>query len=184
MILAAIFFWFVAWNAMEAFFTLYAVNVLGIDVGTATMMLTAFAAALILFAIPSGYIATRFGRKRTILVGLVGMLVGLVAGFTVRDPIVLIVVLGVMGAFWALVNINSLPIVYDIGGEERIGAYTGLYYFAASAAAITGPILAGGLIDFTNFTMIWLFSAIFFILAIVAMLRLREPEVATSQAVS
>jgi len=184
MILAAIFFWFVAWNAMEAFFTLYVVNVLGIDVGTATMMLTAFAAALILFAIPSGYIATRFGRKRTILVGLVGMLVGLVAGFTVRDPIVLLVVLAVMGAFWALVNINSLPIVYDVGGEERIGAYTGLYYFAASAAAITGPILAGGLIDFTNFTMIWLFSAVFFVLAIVAMLRLREPEVTTDQAAS
>ena len=58
MILAAIFFWFVAWNAMEAFFTLYAVNVLGVGVGNATMMLTAFAAALILFAIPSGYIAT------------------------------------------------------------------------------------------------------------------------------
>jgi len=184
MILAAIFFWFVAWNAMEAFFTLYAVNVLGVEVGTATMMLTAFAGALILFAIPSGYIATRFGRKRTILVGLVGMLAGLVAGFTVRDPMILLVVLAVMGAFWALVNINSLPIVYDVGGEERIGAYTGLYYFAASAAAITGPILAGGLIDFTNFTMIWLFSAIFFVLAIVAMLRLREPEVTTSQAVS
>jgi len=184
MILAAIFFWFVAWNAMEAFFTLYAVNVLGVEVGTATMMLTAFAGALILFAIPSGYIATRFGRKRTILVGLVGMLVGLVAGFTVRDTTVLLVVLAVMGAFWALVNINSLPIVYDVGGEDRIGAYTGLYYFASSAAAITGPILAGGLIDFTNFTMIWLFSAIFFVLAIVAMLRLREPEVTTGQAVS
>lgn len=179
MILLAIFFWFVAWNAMEAFFTLYAVNVLGVEVGTATMMLTAFAGALILFAIPSGYIATRFGRKRTILVGLVGMLVGLVAGFTVRDTTVLLVVLAVMGAFWALVNINSLPIVYDFGGEDRIGAYTGLYYFASSAAAITGPILAGGLIDFTNFTMIWLFSAIFFVLAIVAMLRLREPEGAT-----
>jgi MFS family permease len=182
MILVAIFFWFVAWNAMEAFFTLYAINVLKIDAGTATQMLTAFAAALILFAIPSGFIATRFGRRRTILVGLVGMLIGLVVGFTVRNPLVLLVVLAVMGAFWALVNINSLPIVYDVGGEERIGAYTGLYYFASSAAAITGPILAGGLIDFTNHAMIWLFSAVFFGLAIMAMLRLHEPEAATGQA--
>jgi len=107
-----------------------------------------------------------------------------VAGFTVRNPTILLVVLAVMGAFWALVNINSLPIVYDVGGEERIGAFTGLYYFASSAAAITGPILAGGLIDLTNFTMIWLFSAIFFVLAIAAMLRMREPEVTTSQTAS
>ena len=76
-LLGAIFAWFVAWNAMEAFFTLYARNILEIDVGTGTQMLTAFAALLILFAIPSGLIATRIGRKPTILVGLSGMLLGL-----------------------------------------------------------------------------------------------------------
>lgn len=79
-ILSAIFLWFVGWNAMETFFTLYARNVLGVNEGTGAQMLTAFAAALILFAIPSGYIATRFGRKRTILVGLAGMLAGLIVG--------------------------------------------------------------------------------------------------------
>jgi MFS family permease len=184
LILTAIFLWFVGWNAMEALFTLYAINVLEIDAGTATQMLTAFAATLILFAIPSGYIATRFGRKRTILVGLTGMVIGLIVGFNVRNPMLLLVVLAAMGACWALVNINSLPIVYDLGGEERIGAYTGLYYFASSLAAIAGPILGGGLIDITNYAMIWLFSAIFLGLAIVAMLRLREPDVSTAQATS
>ena len=178
-ILLAIFLWFVGWNAMEAFFTLYAVNVLGVGAGTATQMLTAFAAMLILFAIPSGFIATRFGRKKTIVVGLAGMLVGLVAGFSIRNQLSLLALLAIMGAFWALVNINSLPIVYDVGGEERIGAYTGLYYFASSLAAISGPILAGGLIDLTNHTTIWLFSAIFMGLALLMMLRLHEPETET-----
>ena len=181
MILLAIFAWFVGWNAMEAFFTLYARNILGIDPGTATQMLTAFAAMLILFAIPSGFIATRFGRKRTILVGLGGMLAGLLVGFGVRNATVLVGLLAVMGAFWALVNINSLPIVYDVGGDERIGAYTGLYYFASSFAAITGPILAGLLIDYTNYAAIWLFSAIFMALAIYAMIRLPETQAVPSE---
>jgi MFS family permease len=88
----------------------------------------------------------------------------------------MLILLAVMGAFWALVNINSLPIVYDVGGEERIGAYTGLYYFASSLAAISGPILAGVMIDFTNHAMIWLFSAVFMLLAFVAMLRLQEKK--------
>lgn len=173
-ILTAIFLWFVGWNAMEAFFTIYARNVLGVDPGTGTQMLTAFAAALILFAIPSGYIATWFGRKRTILVGLAGMLAGLAVGFFIRDAKQMLGLLAVMGVFWALVNINSLPIVYDVGGEERIGAYTGLYYFASSLAAISGPILAGGLIDLTNHTMIWAFSALFMLLAFVTMSQLKE----------
>lgn len=142
-------------------------------------MLTAFAATLILFAIPSGLIATRFGRKPTILVGLSGMFAGLVAGFFIRDATWLLVTLALMGVFWALININSLPMVYDLGDEGSIGVYTGLYYFAASAAAITGPILGGWLIDLTSHSAIWTFSAVFMLLAALAMLRIRgnpQPE--------
>ncbi len=108
MLLGAIFAWFMAWNAVEAFFTLYVKNVLGINEGDGARMLTVFAALLILFAIPSGLIATRIGRKPTILVGLLGMVAGMLVAFTVRDSTLLLVLLGVMGAFWALVNINSL----------------------------------------------------------------------------
>ena len=174
-LLSAIFAWFVGWNAMEAFFTLYARDVLGISEGTGTQLLTAFAAALIIFAIPSGLIATKIGRKPTILTGLGGMVVGLVVGFFVRNPTVLLIVLAGMGGCWALVNINSLPMVYDLGGEQHIGAFTGLYYFASSAAAITGPIAAGGLIDLLgkNYTVLWIFSAVFIGLAAVCMLRVR-----------
>ncbi len=164
-LLGAIFSWFVAWNAMEAFFTLYARNILGIEVGTGTQMLTAFAALLILFAIPSGLIATRIGRKPTILTGLGGMFLGLVVGSFLQNSTSLLITLAVMGAFWALVNINSLPMVYDLGDEENIGALTGLYYFASSAAAISGPILAGQLIDMTNYNMLWFFSAFFMLIA-------------------
>ena len=141
-------------------------------------MLTAFAAALIVFAIPSGLIATKFGRKRTITIGLAGMVAGLVVGFFIRSQSVLLIVLAVMGGFWALVNINSLPMVYDLGGERHIGAYTGLYYFSSSAAAITGPIVAGALIDLTakNYSVLWLFSAVFIALALVAMMRVRAKQ--------
>ncbi len=176
LILLAIFCWFVGWNAMEAFFTLYARNILGIPEGTAAQMLTAFAAAFILFAIPSGLIATRFGRRRTILVGLVGMTLGLFLGFAVRSGGVLLGLLAGMGVCWSLVNINSLPMVYDIGGDARIGVYTGLYYFASSAAAIAGPILAGRLIDWTNHATVWLFGAVFMVLALGVMAALRTPQ--------
>jgi maltose/moltooligosaccharide transporter len=180
-LLGAIFAWFVGWNAMEAFFTIYVRNILGIEVGTGTQMLTAFAATLILFAIPSGLIATRVGRKPTILTGLGGMLVGLVVGAFVRNSTILLVVLAAMGAFWALVNINSLPMVYDLSGQKSIGSYTGLYYFASSAAAITGPILAGQLIDLTSSASIWIFSAVFMVGAIVCML-LVKPKAASTPA--
>ncbi len=165
-LLLAIFCWFVSWNAIEAFFTLYTRDVLGINVGTGAQMLTAFAAALILFAIPSGLIATRIGRKPTILIGLSGMVVGLVLAFALRSATALLILLAAMGAFWALVNINSLPMVYDVGGERAIGALTGLYYLSSSAAAITGPILAGLLADWSgSYITVWPFAALFMLAA-------------------
>lgn len=172
-LLAAIFCWFVGWNATEAFFTLYARDILGLKVGTGTQMLTAFAAMLILFSIPSGLIATRIGRKPTILMGLAGMMAGAVLAYFMRSQLVLLVLLAVMGGFWALVNINSLPMVYDLSKSGRIGAYTGLYYFASSAAAITGPILGGVLVDLTSYRVIWPFTALFLGLAAFCMSQVR-----------
>ncbi len=177
-LLGAIFAWFVGWNTTEAFFTLYAREVLGIAVGTGTQMLTAFAATLILFSIPSGLLATRFGRKPVILTGLLGMAGGVVLAFLLRDQTILLVLLAVMGGFWALVNINSLPMVYDLAKSGSIVAYTGLYYFASSAAAITGPIVGGALVDLTSYRAIWPFTALFLVLAMVCMSQVRVKRAA------
>ncbi len=88
-----------------------------------------------------------------------------------------------MGGFWALVNINSLPMVYDLGGDHQIGAFTGLYYFASSAAAITGPIASGGLIDLfgKNYSVLWLFSAVFIGLAALLMMRVQPGRAAAGE---
>ena len=172
-LLAAIFSWFVGCNTILAFFTLYARSVLGVPVGTGAQMLSAFAAALIIFSIPSGFLATRIGRKPTIIIGLGGMVLCSLVAFTVGNPTVVLAVLAVMGAFWALVSVNSLPMVYDLAGQRSIGAFTGLYFFAASLAAITGPILAGRLIDSTSYRVIWPFCLIFLALAMVLMTQVR-----------
>jgi len=80
------------------------------------------------------------------------------------------------GFFWALINVNSLPMVYDVGGDSRIGAFTGLYYLAANLAAVGGPQGVGVLIDLTqgNYRIMFLFAAAAMLLAGFFMLRVRE----------
>jgi Na+/melibiose symporter-like transporter len=182
-LLAAIFCWFVAWNAVEAFFTIYAREVMSIEVGRATQMLTAFAAALVVLALPAGLLATRIGRKLTIRLGLGGMAAGLLAVSFVRSPSVLLPLLAAMGACWALVNINSLPMVYDLAGGG-IGAATGLYYLASSAAAISGPILAGAVIDLGGYLALWPFSLVFMLAALLVMGRVPDASAQKRQASS
>jgi maltose/moltooligosaccharide transporter len=171
-LLLAIFGWFVGYNAIETFFSSYAVTTLGITAGNAGMLFSVALLTFIIFAIPAGYIGTRFGRRRTITAGLAIFAVLLVIAFLVPNTVVIAIVLAVGGAAWSLVNINSLPMVVDTTDDERLlGTYTGLYYFASQTAAIFGPILNGWIVDLTgrNYSSIFLVTPIFFVLAIVCM---------------
>ncbi len=183
-LLLAIFGWFVGYNAIETFFTSYAVTTLGITAGTAGTLFSIALVAFILFAIPAGYVGTRLGRKRTITLGLAIFAVLLVIAFFVPNQTVIAVILGVGGMAWALVNINSLPMVVDITDDPRLlGTYTGFYYFASQLAAIFGPVLNGAIIDLAgrNYNAIFLVTPAFFVLAILAISFVTRGEAHTEE---
>jgi maltose/moltooligosaccharide transporter len=178
LLLLAIFSWFVGFSAIEAFFTLYGRNVLGIRENLAAILFGISNVTFILFAIPSGIIATRFGRRRTILIGLAIFAVLLAAGFFVPKVIFIGVMLGLGGMAWALVNVNSLPMVLDTAPQDRVGTSTGLYYLFSTLAAVAGPITNGWVIDLTgrNYNMIMAVAPFFMVLALLLMLGVRKGE--------
>ncbi|MGE5529074.1 MAG: MFS transporter [Patescibacteria group bacterium] len=193
--LGAIFFWFLGYAAIEAFFTLYGKLFLGIKESAAAFSLGFLSVAFLLMALPSGFLATRWGRRRTIVLGIICMLIALAAlhfshGLALRVPALseLWLVRGILivaGLAWALININSYPMVVDMTVEARIGTYTGLYYLFSSLAAVGGPLLLGGLIDLVNWLAgsrtagyggIFAFGFIAFALALLCMTAVRRGE--------
>ncbi len=192
-ILAAIFFWFVAYNAIEAFFTLYAVKHLSLPVGDASRLLGQLSLIFVLMALPSGYIGGRFGRKKTIMVGILLMGVAILSMyllpiskltiFFAKLPLIgnfysVSIILMVAGFSWALININSLPMVVDMTDDVHIGTFTGLYYMASTLAAIIGPNLNGWIVQLSgnNYSLMMLFSPIFMLLAFIMMAGVRRGE--------
>ena len=176
-ILLGILLWFMGYEAVQAGLSSFSVSTLLLSPGDASIMTTLFAASFILFALPSGLIANRIGRKQTISIGLIGMTLLFGLGFFfVTSKLTLGIVLVLGGFSWALVNVNSLPMVYDYGDEKKIGAYTGLYYFSSQTAAIAGPVLSGFLIEISgnNYRMMWMFAAVFILLAFLAILKLKN----------
>jgi MFS family permease len=206
LICLAIFFWFIAFNAIETYYPTYmhaespAVRAVIARLGTATPTDTAqiaeltaarqsseagakfnlgvFSLAFMLLSIPAGFIGRRLGRKTTILIGLAGVIVMvLLLAFGIATTAGLaIFVMG--GLSWALVNINSLPTVLDMGDLEMVGALTGVYYFFSQAASIVSPPLVGRIADLAGGTMSVMFpyAGIFFVLAAVCMLFLNPGE--------
>lgn len=192
LILLAIFAWFVGFNVIETFFTLYGVNVLKIKESAASLMLGFLSVTFVLFAVPSGFIATRFGRKGTILTGLaiLGTLLLLIrilppttqmqtlitlAGLQIT---VMHLIMMLAGIAWACININSLPMVVDIAPQDRIGTYTGLYYFFSTLAAILGPWMGGVLTDLMgrDYSMIFTIAPLGMLFAFLFMLFVRRGE--------
>jgi MFS family permease len=206
LICLAIFFWFIAFNAIETYYPTYmhaespAVRAVIARLGTATPTDTAqiaeltaarqsseasakfnlgvFSLAFMLLSIPAGFIGRRLGRKTTILIGLAGVIVMvLLLAFGIATTAGLaIFVMG--GLSWALVNINSLPTVLDMGDLEMVGALTGVYYFFSQAASIVSPPLVGRIADLAGGTMSVMFpyAGIFFVLAAVCMLFLNPGD--------
>lgn len=176
-LLFAIFFWFCGFNAVETFFTSYATTNLGLEAGAAAGMLTYFSLALVAFAIPAGILATRFGRRRMILIGLVGIIAAFTPMLFVSGKTAVQILMIVAGSFWALVNINSLPMVVELAANDRIGSFTGYYYFFSFSAAIVSPSLFGLIHDLTkDYNNLFIYSAVAFLLAFVCMLQVRHGE--------
>lgn len=192
-ILSAIFFWFIAYNAIEAFFTLYATKHLELPVGDASRLLGQLSLIFVLMAIPSGYIGARFGRRKTIMTGVLIMGLAILSMFILPKDVVSIfftklpvignfytvsIILMIAGFAWALININSLPMVVDMTDDAHVGTFTGLYYLASTMAAIIGPNLNGWIIKLSgnNYSLMMLFSPIFMLIAFIMMIGVRKGE--------
>jgi len=201
-ILLAIFFWFIGFSAVETFFTLYAKNRLGLPVGDGATLLSVLPLFFVLFAIPSGFIANKIGRRTTISIGLITLIIMMIllyitpasALLTGIAPLPLVgiplveggarmltlagVLLIIGGIAWSFININSLPMIVDLTSAARIGTFTGLYYLFSTLSAIVGPNLNGWAIQLTNnnYNIIMALAPIFFLLALVMMWGVRRGE--------
>ena len=180
-LLLSIFFWFVAFNSVETFYAVYMAQESGLSaqVGeqTAKFNLGIFSLVFMVFALPSGFIGKKLGRRRTILIGISGLIL-LFSVFTLIRTVSIQKYLFTLGGFfWSLININSLPMVLDLGTTKPQGTYTGFYYLFSQAANIIAPPLAGLVADRMNTRfVIFPFALVFFTLAFIAMLLVRGGE--------
>lgn len=189
-ILLSIFLWFIAFNSVETFFTSYAKYHLGIEESTGAFMMGVVSLSFMLFAIPAGFIGGRIGRKKTITMGLVLTTAVMVLAYllgeaskpqssALTDPVVLkfMVLFFFGGIGWAMINVNSLPMVVDMTTEEKLGGYTGLYYFFSQAANLVAPPLAGAFLDVIGYSTLLPFAAIFFILATITVQFVKRGDI-------
>jgi MFS family permease len=176
----AVFCYMLGFHPLEAFFSSYGVTVLKLSEANSGLVFSAAYVTFILLAVPAGVLAARIGRKRAVISGLLVFSLTLLTAFFSPVVPVIAMLMGVGGLAWALIDINAFPMFLDIApaGDRAIGTATGVYFVAATLAAIVGPVLNGWLIDLSggNYSMIFPIGAAFLALSFIIMLGVKHGE--------
>ena len=173
---ASIVFWFAGYNAVTSKYSVYAGQVLHKDYNL-TLIIAQLAA--IFSYLPVGMIASRAGRKKTILAGVVMLAVSFAAAAFMRadsPSAVMNAVFALAGIAWATINVNSFPMVVEMCSESDVGKYTGLYYTASMAAQVATPIFSGFLMDRLGMTILFPYAVCFVLLALATMMFVRHGD--------
>ena len=175
--LGGLFFLFCGTNAITTFFALFAAEVLGKTTSEATIMTTLFAVCSAAAAIPAGYLGKKIGRKKTILIGLV-VFMTVFALYVATRSFALIWVALVLGGFANMfITVNTLPLVLEIGGIDKVGTFTGYYYTATFSAQIASPIIYGIVRMLSGtYLSLFIYSPIMFVLSILCILFVKHGE--------
>ncbi|NLW52307.1 MAG: SLC45 family MFS transporter [Tissierellia bacterium] len=177
LLLASIFFWFAAYNGITTAFSRYALAMWGMSEGDVAMSLMVATVVAILSYIPAGMVASKIGRKKTIIVGILFVTTTYVMGTILKDFTFLIyIAFAIMGIGWAFINVNSFPMVVEMSKSGDIGKYTGTYYTASMAAQILTPILSGFLMDQFGFKILFPYAFVFSILSFITMSMVRHGD--------
>ncbi len=176
-LLASIFLWFTAYNAVTTAYSRYAVKVWGLQGGSfANALLVATGAAIISY-IPIGIISSIIGRKKTILIGILMMSVSYFFGLLIKDYSPLIfVVFAFTGIGWSAISVNSYPMVVEMGRISDTGKYTSLYYLFSMLAQTITPTLSGFLLENVSYQTLFPYSLTFSLLSFCTMLFVKHGD--------
>ena len=165
-LLVSIALWFIGYNGVTTWFSVYAADSWNMTLGQANTCLTIATAGAIFTYIPSGNVASKVGRRKTIRFGTL-LLAGSFAavfGYTMVSNQFSPILYGLfilVGVAWAFINVNSLPMVVEMCKGSEVGKFTGLYYTFSMSAQIATPIVAGWLLENVGYSTLFPYAAIF-----------------------
>ena len=176
LIVLSVALWYFGYNAVTSKYSVYATKVL--QMGYAMPLLLANAAAIIAY-LPAGILASKIGRKNTIIIGVVMLALAFGAASFMRagSPEWLMTILFVLaGVGWATINVNSFPMAVEMSSGADVGKYTGYYYTGSMLAQALTPMISGWLMTQFGEKVLFPYAAIFVALAIVTMLFVKHGD--------
>lgn len=173
-------------GVFEALFPIYAKETMKLSAGEIGYMLTIVSVTVLLVSFPSGVLVDRYGRKKTLIPGLLILALSGYLLAQIRDLHSAYVAVIVYGIGEAMTMGASQVYVMDLAPEARRGAFLGVWSLFTNTSAVIAPLLAGFLAETTDFSST--FTSIAGLVVVSAVLmwifgpesRMRRPRTAVS----
>lgn len=184
LILASIFMWFMGYNAISSNLSVYTTKTLNLSAGVASIISGVSMGISAIAFIPVGALAAKIGRRKSIMLGFALAVVSFFlifffvhAGEKAIVPAVLFALFYLIAGFGLIIaNVNTFPMVTELSTAETVGQYTGYYYTATMSAQAITPFIAGLIMDNSKNEMLFLYSAVCIIIAIVLMMFVKHGD--------
>jgi predicted MFS family arabinose efflux permease len=168
---------FMLWVPVEKLFE----TQIGFDAATIGVLAAAYSLVTPLLEVPSGILADRSSRSRLLMAAGVALAVSTLLGGLSTGVGGYIAASLVLGAYFALQSGTVDSIVYDTvleetGSSELYERVVGRVRVVESAALATSALAGGVLAELTSPRTTYLVSVPFGVLAVLALVRFREPQ--------
>lgn len=190
LLLLSIFFWFMAFNSFETFGSLFTKNILN-NSNLYSKMATFLSISSIISFVLFSNLSSKIGRKWTIVLGI-GLLIASLGTIAIVSlsfvskgatelgwlEYLFFVLSAIMGVGWALININSFPMVVEFANKDNVGKFTSFYYTASMVAQSITPLLVGLFMDFLEIgqNVLFIYATILMIVALVIFMFIVESK--------
>ena len=174
--LASVFLLFMGYNAVMSKLADYLPKVLNLNYFDYQFIIAQ--AVVIVAIIPIGILSMALGRKKTILLGMVLMVLSMSFASEIKEGQSWLTagMIACAGIGWTMIGINTYVMVVELSKGYDLGRYTGYYYAASMTAQIITPILSGVLMDRFGRIILFPYAAFFILLSIVTMLFVKQGE--------
>lgn len=176
-LLASIFLWFFAYNAVTTAYSRYAEVIWNMKSGGFAVPLIIAMVAAIFSYIPIGIVASKIGRKKSIIIGILLMTVSYLSGACFIHYSVWINFIFIFtGIGWAAISVNSYPMVVEMCKGSDIGKYTGVYYMFSMSSQIVTPIVSGALLQYVSYRTLFPYAVVFSLASLATMLFVKHGD--------
>jgi MFS family permease len=159
-LLISIFFFWTGLNAFKPWLSTLPIKLTGASDAQALVVYAVLVISALVFALPFGWLAQRYGARRLIIAGTIMLILASLWGIVIPSYIWFFPLAIFAGCGFSATTVLTYPYLAELVPKSRIGMFTGLQTAFSAVAVPLSTLMVGFLIDHFGFRSVFVLLAV------------------------